>query len=163
MSEVFGRLVFEQVEEYLVRYNMLYELQSGFTAAYSTDTCLIHLFDFIRQNLDGGNHADLQKAVDTVNHSVMLSKLQCMVFGHTAVKWFISYITGRTQVCDVEVVLSEPQDITCVVLHGSILGPLLFLMYINDTTAAVTCKLLLYADDSALLLSGNDVSEIHNS
>ena len=163
MSEVFGRLVFEQVEEYLVRYNMLYELQSGFTAADSTDTCLIHLFDFISQNLDGGNYADLQKAFDTVNHSVLLSKLQCMVFGHTAVKWFISYITGRTQVCDVEVVLSEPQDITCVVLHGSILGPLLFLMYINDTTAAVTCKLLLYADDSALLLSGNDVSEIHNS
>ena len=75
-----------------------------------------------------------------------------MVFGHTAVKWFISYMTGRTQVCDVEVVLSEPQDITCVVLHGSILESLLFLMYINDTTAAVTCKLLLYADDSALLV-----------
>lgn len=52
-----------------------------------------------------------------------------MVFGHTAVKWFISYITGRTQVCDVEVVLSEPQDITCVVLHGSMLRPLISYVY----------------------------------
>ena len=68
MSDVFERLVFEQVE-YSIRHSLLYELQS-------TGSCLIHAFDFMSQNLGG---------------SVLLSKLQYMVFGHTAVKWFISY------------------------------------------------------------------------
>lgn len=138
MSEVFGRLVFEQVEEYLVRYNMLYELQSGFTAADSTDTCLIHLFDFIRQNLDGGNYADLQKAFDTVNHSVLLSKLQCMVFGHTAVKWFISYIIGRTQVCDVGVVSMRTSGYYMCGAARFYFWASFISYVINDTTAAVT-------------------------
>ena len=64
--------MYEQVEEYFIRHDLLYELQSGFRAAYSTDTCLIHLFDYVRQNFDQGNYVgmlllDLQKAFDTVN------------------------------------------------------------------------------------------------
>ena len=165
---MFEHLVYEQVEEYLVRQNLLYEHQSGFRAAYSTETCLVHLFDYIRQNFDEGKYVgmillDLQKAFDTVNHAILLSKLQSIGVRNTAVKWFTSYLTGRTQVCDVEGTISDPQDITCGVPQGSILGPLLFLIYINDMPAAVKCKLLLYADDSALLVSGSDVSEIEKT
>jgi len=94
----------------------------------------------------------LNFAFDTVNHAVLLSKLQISGSRNTAVKLFTSYLNGRTQVCDVEGPISDPQDSTCGVPQGSICGPLLFLVYTNDMPAAVKCKLLLYAD--ALLISG---------
>jgi len=77
-------------------------------------------------------------------HASVLSQLT-YVFKNSAVKWFTSYLTGRTQVCDVDGTFSDPQDISCGVPQGSILGPLLFLVYINDMPSAVNCKLLLYA------------------
>ena len=73
---------------------------------------------------------------------------------------WILYLGGRSQVVDVKGTISQPKEIDCGVPQGSILGPLLFLIYVNDMQAAVKCKLLLYADDSALLVSGKDVNEI---
>ena len=78
-------------------------------------------------------------------------------------KWFKSYLTGRSQVCDVEGTLSESKEATCGVPQGSILGPLLFLIYVNDMSAAVKSRLLLYADDSVLLVSGKDVKVIEQT
>ena len=120
----------------------------------------------MRQNLDLGNYVgmlllDLQKAFDTVNHNILISKLKCMGFSSSALKWFSSYLTDRTQVCDVVGTLSDPQSIACGVPQGSILGPLLFLLYINYSW--VQCKLLLYADDSALLVPGCNVKVIENT
>ena len=117
---------------------------------------------------DKGNYTgmvllDLQKAFDTVNHAILLSKLQCIGLNVLSVQWFESYLTGKSQVTDVDGVLSSSKGITCGVPQGSILGPLLFLIYVNDMKDAVRCKLLLYADDSALLVSGRDVSEIGES
>lgn len=83
-----------------------------------------------------------------------------MGFSHSALKWFTSYLTDRTQICDVEGTLSDPQSVTCGVSQGSILGPLLFLTYINDMSAAVQCKLLV---DSALLVPGCNVKDIENN
>ena len=168
VSKVFERVVYDQMNAYMNEHNLLYELQSGFRSAFSTDTCLIHLTDFIKQESDKGNFTgmillDLQKAFDTVNHGILLSKLQSLGFNDLSVQWFKSYLTGRTQVTDVDGVLSNSKGISCGVPQGSILGPLLFLIYVNDMRAAVGCKLLLYADDSALLVSGRDVSEIEEN
>ena len=77
--------------------------------------------------------------------------------------WFRSYLTGRVEVTDVDGTMSVAKGITCGVPQGSILGPLLFLLYINDMSAAVKCKLLLYADHTVLLASGNDIVEIKQS
>ena len=103
---------------------------------------------------------DLQKAFDTVNHKNLLKKLRVMGVGEIAVQWFNSYLSGRQQLVNITDTNSDFRNVLCGVPQGSILGPLLFLVYVNDMKAAVKCKLLLYADDSALLVSGKDVLEI---
>ena len=79
---------------------------------------------------------------------------------HSIFLKFLSYLRDREQTVDIAGTYSQACNITCGVPQGSILGPLLFLIYINDMKAAVKCKLILYADDSALLVSGKDVVKI---
>ena len=105
---------------------------------------------------------DLQKAFDTVNHDILLFKLKALGFKYEIIKWMSSYLTGREQIVNVNGIESEPVELTCGVPQWSILGRVLFLLYVNDMNAAVKCKLLLYADDSALLVSGKDVVNIEN-
>ena len=97
---------------------------------------------------------DLQKAFDCVDHNILCRKLNIMGIG--SVRWFESYLSDRKQVVCLNSVQSDAMDITCGVPQGSILGPLLFLCYINDMSVSVKCRLVLYADDSALLVSGDD-------
>ena len=132
-------------------------MQSGFRNSYSTDTCLIHLMDHIRNNSAKGLYTgmimiDLQKAFDTVDHQLLCKKLEIM--GVTNTEWFMSYLTGRQQTVSVNNVFSDFNIVNCGVPQGSILGPLLFLCYVNDMTISISseCKLILYADDSAILL-----------
>ena len=145
--------------------SLLYELQSGFHSSFSTDSCLIHLSDFIRKQQDKGRYTGmvilvLQKAFDTANYKILLDKLRAMGVGQIAVQWFNSYLSGRQQLVNIADTNSDFRNVLRGVPQGSILGPLLFLVYVNDMKAAVKCKLLLYADDSALLVSGKDVLEI---
>jgi hypothetical protein len=168
VSKVFEKVVYSQLNNYLQHSNLLYSLQSGFRSNYSTDTCLIHLLDHLRSQSDKGNFTgmvmlDLQKAFDTVNHEILFSKLSAMGVDHSSVNWFKSYLQNRTQVVEVKGTMSDYMPISCGVPQGSILGPLLFLVYVNDLPASVKCKTVLYADDSALLVSGKDVSEIEQT
>ena len=103
---------------------------------------------------------DLQKAFGTVNHKILLDKLRALGVGQIAVQWFNSYLSGRQQLANIADTNSDFRNVLCGVPQGSILGPLLFLVYVNDMKTAVKCKLLLYADDSALLVSGKVVLEI---
>ena len=101
---------------------------------------------------------DLRKAFDTVNFEILLLKLKAM--GIKSTDWFRSYLTGRRQCVSVNGTDSSFLDVTCGVPQGSILGPILFLCYINDMSASLRCKLSLYADDSALIASGSSVAEL---
>ena len=141
----------------------MYENQSGFRKAHSTDTCLIDLMDQIKSEISKGNYVgmvllDLQKAFDTVDHEILCNKLEAMGIDFT--EWFNSYLGGRQQVVVANDTMSEPGTITCGVPQGSILGPLLFLCYVNDMPISIKCKLLLYADDSALMVPGLDPESI---
>ena len=104
---------------------------------------------------------DLQKAFDTVDHNILCKKLEVMGIDFT--NWFKSYLGGRKQVVVVNGTASEPGIVNCGVPQGSILGPLLFLCYVNDMAISVNCELLLYADDSALIISGPDPKTIAES
>jgi hypothetical protein len=163
LSKILERAVHGQLVQYLGKHKVLYEFQSGFRSKYSTDTCLIHLTDFIRRELSRGRFVgmvliDLAKAFDTVDFDVLLVKLGEMGIG--SIDWFRSYLTGRTQCVKVNGTDSGFLDVTCGVPQGSILGPLLFLCYINDLSHCLSCHLSLYADDSALISSHGSIPEL---
>ena len=163
VSKILERAVYVQIQEYLKANKLLYEFQSGFRKSYSTDTCLINLMDYIRILKSKGNYVgmvllDLQKAFDTVDHEILCNKLEAMGINFT--KWFKSYLGDRNQIVVANETSSEPGIVSCGVPQGSILGPLLFLCYVNDMAISVKCKLLLYADDSALIVSGSNPQSI---
>ena len=165
VSKIFEKVVYDQIELYFKEKKLLYEFQSGFRSGFSTDTCLIHLTDFIRHEMDKGNIVgmillDLQKAFDTVDHSILHTKLKASGLGNDILRWFRSYLSDRQQLVDVSGTHSTSASITCGVPQGSILGPLLFLIYVNDMSAVVENKLLLYADDSGILVSGKTISHV---
>ena len=148
VSKILEKAVYKQLEMYLSGNNLIYSLQSGFRGPYSTDTCLIYLTDYIRSQMAAGKYTgalgpNLQKVFDTVDHNILCNKLLAM---------------GKSHLSDVSVnqVESKPMNISCGVPQGSILGPLLFLCYVNDMSSSINCYLLLYADDSALFTSGKD-------
>ena len=168
LSKILESIVYEQLEKYLINNSILYEHQSGFRSGFSTGSCLIHLTDHIKSQINLGNYTgmillDLQKAFDTVDHKILFSKLTSIGLSPNSVKWFTSYLNQRTQIVSINNNFSNPMNITCGVPQGSILGPLLFLIYVNDMKAAVNCKLLLYADDSALIVSNKNVDIIEKS
>ena len=117
----------------------------------STCACITHLTKTMLENIDKGLitgliFLDLSKAFDTLDHSIMLDKLSSLGMNRSTVQWFRSYLTMLTQSVCTNGVLSEPQPISFGVPQGSIRGPLLFIIYINDLPVAVQgCSVKLYA------------------
>ena len=103
---------------------------------------------------------DLQKAFDTIDHNILLNKMKFMGFSPETIKWFRSYLTDRFFFVSIENSLSKAGELTCGVPQGSILGPLMFLLYVNDMQQASNSAILLYADDSCLIYQHKNVKEI---
>ena len=103
---------------------------------------------------------DLQKAFDTINHKILLNKLLAISFSKNTIGWYESYLAERHFTVEVANRVSKFENISCGVPEGSVLGPLLFLIYVNDMSQAVECDLHLYVDDSCLLFQHQSVTEI---
>ena len=103
---------------------------------------------------------DLQKAFDTINHDIFLKKLSITGFSDHTVKWFQSYLSNRKFMVNLENSFSKVPNISCGVPQGSILGPLLFLIYVNDMPMAVKRDLVLYADNKCLVFQSKNVKDI---
>ena len=103
---------------------------------------------------------DLQKAFDTINHDILISKMKHLGFSKEATLWFKSYLSNRKFKVHINKTFSESGNLLCGVPQGSILGPLLFLLYINDMPQVIDCELLLYADDTCLISQHKDIHEI---
>ena len=103
---------------------------------------------------------DLQKAFDTMDHDILLQKLYAIGFSKHSVNWFQSYLINRTFLVNLGNIFSQPACVSSGVPQGSILGPLLFLIYINDMSQAAKCNLFLYTDDTCLVFQQKDINEI---
>ena len=167
MSKILERIVYDQVQSYLDERKIIYPFQSGFRKSFSTNTTLLYLTDYIRNSMDekkltGVLLLDLKKAFDTVNHNIMVKKLSAIGMDDQAVEWFVSYLQKRTQIVQINGKRSLPRNIESGVPQGSILGPMLYSIYINDLPSVLSggCRLLLYADDSALYFSASNIDLI---
>ena len=160
VNKIFERNVLKRLYYFHSKYNCIYELQFGFRAQHSTNHALRSLSEKIREALDskGGKFAcgifiDLQKAFDTVDHSILLRKLEHYGIRGLANQWFKSYLPDRTQFTSVNGYDSEIRDMKYGVPQGPVLGPLLSL------SIEMTCIMLLnlvqftIADDTNLLVS----------
>jgi hypothetical protein len=151
-----------RVECFLDSKDIMYNLQFGFRKKHSTNHALLSIIESIRSNLDKktyscGVFVDLEKAFDTVNHKILIAKLEHFGIRGVANQWIESYLTNRTQNVKLNGFSSQNKNISCGVPQGSILGPLLFLIYINDMNKAFDkCSVYHFADDTNLLFSHKD-------
>ena len=158
ISKILERSVHNQLYAYVQDRNILSSEQSGFRPNHSTQTALIDVTDHILTGMEDGKvtgivFLDLQKAFDTVSHDLMLMKLYDLGVRKVELTWFTSYLNERKQAIALQGILSDQKCITIGVPQGSILGPLLFSIYVNDLSKNLTCKTVLYADDTALMYS----------
>ena len=166
LSKIIERHVYLNFYEYLSSRNLLYNLQSGFRHGFSCETALAQMLDMWYQNIDNGDingvvFLDLCKAFDLVDHKILLHKLKLDRCCDTTLSWFQSYLCDRSQKVSIQGHLSESTEIICGVPEGSIMGPLLFSIFINDLPLRMDqSSLSMYADDSTLNTNGKPVSEI---
>ena len=102
----------------------------------------------------------LKKAFDTIDHEIFLDEMACFGFSDSTILRFKSYLQDRSFSVNIGKEYSKPGNLSCGVPQGSILGPLIFLLYVNDMARAVNCDLLLYADDSCLIFRDKDIEQI---
>ncbi|CAB3981669.1 Hypothetical predicted protein [Paramuricea clavata] len=166
LSKLLERHVANSYVKFLTENDILSSCQHGFRAHHSCESTLIliceHLLDNIEQGLINGIALiDLSKAFDLVDHRLLLQKLEQYGITPIPLKWFKSYLNDRYQVVQIASSLSNPALIKSGVPQGSILGPILFLIFINDLPSYVgSSKPFLFADDSTLISSGSDLHEL---
>jgi retron-type reverse transcriptase len=169
LSKILERHVFNLYFLYLTEHQILSDYQHGFRPGHSCETSLNMIYEYLVNNIDNGEingvlMLDFSKAFDLVDHTILLQKIHAYGTTDLTLKWFASYLEGRTQQVQINEVLSEPLTIITGVPQSSILGPLLFLIFINDLPSFLTTSHpSLFADDSTLLAHGCELPDIKAS
>ena len=159
VSKYLERLVHQQLTTFIYQNNILSERQAGYRPGYNTQSVLLELTEDIKWGIENQMVIvlllfDLSKAFDTVPHARLLRKLRSLNFDDTSIKWFHSYLAGRTQsVIDNQGGHSHWKKTTSGVPQGSVLGPYLFLLYMNDLPTVIKhSKILMFVDDTQLYI-----------
>ena len=164
ISKIFGRLLFQQVNSFII--NIISPYLCGFRKGYSAQHVLLRLKDRLNKSLDNKQMVgllmmDLSKAFDCINHDLLIAKLHAYGFGKDALKLIYSYIKGRHQRVKMNTALSSWKELITGVAQGSVLGPLLFNLFINDLVFFIDkSELYNYADDNTLSVADTNIEII---
>jgi hypothetical protein len=165
ISKVLEKAVACRLVNHLKYNNLLNENQFGFQEGFSTMHHLLKLTNYVTNEINKKNYTvgiflDLKKAFDTVPHRILLKKLEKLGIRGMALRWFTNYLNGRSQKVEIDGCLSDIEYLTISIMQGSILGPILFLCFINDMPNCTELLSLLFADDTACLTSGPDLKAV---
>ena len=167
-SKIFEKIMYMKTIKYLNKYNLLYTHQYGFRAKHNTLQPIIHLLDHIAKanssktvNYTLALFCDLSKAFDVIDHNILLHKLWNYGIRGTALKWYKSYLSNRTQFTNYCNFNSPRLNILQGVPQGSILGPLLFLIYVNDIGFSQNVNIVSFADDTTMYMTSNSLSNLY--
>jgi hypothetical protein len=169
MAKILEKVIANRLSSFLTKYNIIYDFQFGFRKHHSTTLSVLEVIDECYNKLNQNNYVlgiyfDLQKAFDSVTHSILLDKLEYYGIRGKLFNWFVSYLSNRQQFTVVNGVSSSVLPIAYGVPQGSVLGPLLFLLYINDIFKAVdNSKLRLFADDTNLFVFEKTISALETT
>jgi len=164
-GKLFERVVFKHMYNFFLENNLLYKYQSGFLPNHSTTFQLIDIFHHICQSFDNKQFScmvfcDISKAFDRVWHKGLLFKLKQNGINGALLNWLENYLTNRQQRVVIQSAVSNTKRITAGVPQGSVLGPLLFLIYVNDISDSLLSLTRLFADDSSLFYSASNITDI---
>ena len=165
-DRIFEKVMYKRMMHFINVKNILFSAQYGFREGFSTEHAIVDIVSAIQSNMDKrlftcGIFIDLKKAFDTVNHQILLNKLNHYGFRGIINNWFESFLCNRSQTLEINKQLSDAALISNGVPQGSVLGPLLFLLYINDIhTCSDTFNFYLFADDTDILYANKNLRSL---